>query len=132
MNCLLDTHSFLWSAFSPKKLSRKARAAIIDPENDVFVSAVSFWEISLKYALGKIELKSIEPEEFPDVADRMGYGVLPMDSAEAASFHRLPLVAHKDPFDRMLVWQAVNQHKTLISKDTEIAEYIQYGLDVLW
>lgn len=132
MNYLLDTHSFLWSAFSSGKLSRKARAAIVDPENDVFVSAVSFWEISLKYALGKIELKGVTPAELPEVADRMGYGMLPMYSNEAASFHRLPLAGHKDPFDRMLVWQAINQHKTLISKDMGISEYMQCGLNVLW
>jgi PIN domain nuclease of toxin-antitoxin system len=71
MNLLLDTHSFLWSAFSPGKLSRKARAAIVDPESDVYVSAVSFWEISLKSALGKIELKDIAPEDLPGAAEQM-------------------------------------------------------------
>jgi len=132
MNCLLDTHSFLWSAFSSRKLSKKAKTAIVDPENDIFVSAVSFWEISLKFTLGKIELNGITPEKLPDIASRMGYEMLAMSSADAASFHRLPLLSHKDPFDRMLVWQAINQHKTLISRDKGITEYVQYGLDVLW
>ena len=53
MRFLLDTHSFLWTLFSPDKLSKRARTSILDPENEVFVTVVSFWEISLKYALGK-------------------------------------------------------------------------------
>ena len=132
MNYLLDTHSFLWSAFSSRKLSRKASEAIVDPGNDICISTISFWEVSLKYALKKIELDVITPEELPDIAEQMGYSVLPLNSTEAASFHRLPLGVHKDPFDRMLIRQAVTQHRTLISKDTDIGDYVQYGLNVLW
>ena len=68
MKVLLDTHSFLWSAFSPEKLSQKARDAIERGENDVFVSVITFWEISLKFALGKINLSGITPEQLPDTA----------------------------------------------------------------
>lgn len=132
MNYLLDTHSFLWSAFSSRKLSRKAREAIVDPGNDICVSTISFWEVSLKYALKRIDLEPVTPESLPDIAEQMGYSVLPLSAIEASSFHRLPFGTHKDPFDRMLIWQAVTQHRTLISKDAEIGDYVQYGLSVLW
>ena len=132
MNCLLDTHAFLWAAFAPRKLSRKAREAILDPENEMFVSVVSFWEISLKYAMGKIELSGVAPEDLPDAARRMGIEVLGLDSEDAASFHKLPRAAHKDPFDRMLVYQAIRSHKRLISCDAALAVYAPQGLELFW
>ena len=72
MRYLLDTHSFLWALFSPEKLSTWARKEIQDRENDVILSVVTFWEISLKYALGKLELPNTEPEELPEAAEEMG------------------------------------------------------------
>jgi PIN domain nuclease of toxin-antitoxin system len=127
MNYLLDTHTFLWAAFSPRKLSRRAREAIVDPDNEILVSVVTFWEISLKFGLGKIELEGIAPEDLPDVARRMGCEVL-----ELASFHKLPRAGHKDPFDRMLVYQAIRRHKRLISRDAALAVYAPQGLELLW
>lgn len=132
MNCLLDTHAFLWAAFSPRRLSRKAHAVIIDPDNAIFVSVVSFWEISLKFGLGKIKLTGIAPEDLPDVARRMRCELLELDSEDAASFHKLSRAAHKDPFDRMLVYQAIRRQKRLISCDTALAVYAPQGLELLW
>jgi PIN domain nuclease of toxin-antitoxin system len=132
MRCLLDTHSFLWAIFSPEKLSHSAREKIIDPENDVAVSLVTFWEISLKYALGKLELVDTEPENLPDVAEEMGIDILQVSPREAASFHKLPKLAHKDPFDRLIIWQAIQQKMTLISRDKEFKDYRQFGLKIHW
>jgi PIN domain nuclease of toxin-antitoxin system len=132
MNCLLDTHAFLWAAFIPRKLSVRAHKALIDPENEVFVSVVSFWEISLKFSLGKIEMAGVAPEDLPDVARRMGCELLELDSEDAASFHKLSRAAHKDPFDRMLVYQAIRRHKRLISCDAALAVYAPQGLELLW
>ena len=132
MNVLLDTHSFLWSAFEPGRLSPTARKTITDPENAVYVSAISFWEISLKMALGKLMLDKITPEQLPDTAAQMGHELLPLAPDEAASFHRLPCRGHKDPFDRMLVWQAIRRQMTLISADSALADYTAEGLRLLW
>lgn len=132
MNCLLDTHAFLWAALDPKKLSRRAHAALVDSENTIVVSAVSFWEISLKCSLGKLELKGVSPEELPDIAVRMGFDVIPMDAEDAGSFHRLPRLGHKDPFDRMLVHQAIRLRHVLISADPDLAQYAPQGLRLLW
>jgi PIN domain nuclease of toxin-antitoxin system len=132
MNCLLDTHTFLWAAMSPEKLSHEARAIILDVTNDIRVSVVTFWEVSLKFALGKIELRGVTPAELPEAATQMGFVLLTLAPQDAATFHQLPRLQHKDPFDRMLVWQAIRQHLTLLSKDSELGQYQAHGLRVLW
>ena len=132
MNCLLDTHTFLWAAMSPEQLSRHACATILDAANDIHVSAVTFWEVSLKFALGKIELQGTTPEELPDAARQMGFTLLTLAPQDAATFYQLPRFQHKDPFDRMLVWQSICQHLTLLSKDSDLRQYQPHGLHVLW
>ena len=76
MNLLLDTHGFLWALFTPEKLTRKAIREIKSSENDVAVSVVTFWEISLKYGLGKLEMTGVTPEELPDFAGQMNLNIL--------------------------------------------------------
>ena len=132
MTTLLDTHTFLWTAFSPRKLSKRSRDAILDPGNDILVSTVSFWELSLKYGLGKLELTGTAPEQLPEVAASMGFGVLPLNADDASSFHRLPREAHRDPFDRMIVWQAIARRIPLITKDSALSAYASQGLVTLW
>jgi PIN domain nuclease of toxin-antitoxin system len=132
VTCLLDTHTFLWAVFTPEKLSRKARGTIADGSVGVWLSPVSLWEISLKFALGKLELKGCVPEDLVAVAAEMGLAVLPSDALEMASFHRLPRLPHKDPFDRMLVWQAIRRDLTLISKEGALPDYRALGLKTLW
>lgn len=132
MNYLLDTHTFLFSAFSHQKLSKKAEKIITDTENDIYVSTITFWEISLKYSLGKLDIKDIQPEQLLAVANKMGFILLELSPKEAASFYKLPKSAHKDPFDRMLIWQAIQQEMVLISKDAGFKDYLEYGLQLVW
>ena len=132
MRYLLDTHTFLWAAFSPDKLSKAAVDAIMDPVNDISISSISFWEISLKSALGKMELLGVTPEQLPVAAEEMGFDLMSMNADEAATFYRLPRAGHNDPFDRMLVWQAICRRMILISKDDALNTYIKDGLALLW
>jgi PIN domain nuclease of toxin-antitoxin system len=133
MKLLLDTHALLWSIIEPDKLSPDARTAISDPGSQVSVSAVSFWEISIKTALGKLRLEGVTPEQLVDAAQQQGFDLLPLDPRLAASFSRLPIdPQHRDPFDRMLVWQAISLGYTLVSRDRKIAANSQAGLRVLW
>ena len=132
MRYILDTHSFLWALFSPDKLSAWARREIRDRENEIALSVVTFWEISLKYALGKLELADTDPEELPEAAEGMGLDILLLRPDEAASFHKLPRIAHKDPFDRLIIWQAIQHKMTLISKDREFKAYGEFGLKIRW
>ena len=132
MNFLLDTHSFLWALFVPEKLSRSAVEAITSSDNDITVSVVTFWEISLKYALGKLELSGVEPDELPGFAKQTGLNILAISPHVAASFHKLPRLLHKDPFDRFIIWQAIQRKITLISKDREFNKYKKFGLKTHW
>ena len=132
MNCLLDTHAFLWAAFEPGRLSASARRVLLDPASTAHVSAVSFWELSHKFKLGKLELHGVTPEDLPAAAEQMGFARIPLDPAEAASHARLDRTAHKDPFDRMLIWQALQRQMVLISADAHLEAYRKLGLQVLW
>jgi PIN domain nuclease of toxin-antitoxin system len=129
---LLDTHTFLWSVFTPEKLGKAARVVLSDSANTVYVSSVTFWEIALKASVGKLILTDCTPEDLPGVADRLGYLRMALESEEAAAFHRLPKHAHKDPFDRMLIWQAIQRRLILLSKDGVFPEYESLGLRVIW
>jgi PIN domain nuclease of toxin-antitoxin system len=132
MNCLLDTHAFLWAVFAPNKLSARARKEIRSTENRICLSTVSFWEISLKYAMGKIELENCRPDDMPAIAEQMQIETIQPTAQETASFHRLPKFKHKDPFDRMIIWQAIQQPLVLISKDGDFPEYKKFGLKMIW
>ena len=131
MNYLLDTSTLLWSLFAPEKLSRYSVSVITDPESTISISTISLWEISLKYSLGKLDLPNVEPQELLNVSKQSGFQILSLKADIVASFHQLPR-AHKDPFDRMLVWQAIQSNYTLISKDKEMRKYEKYGLSVSW
>ncbi len=129
---LLDTHAFLWCLSEPEKLGKAASFVLSDMDSIVYVSSVTFWEIALKASLGRLSLVNCTPEDLPKIADRMGFIKLPLEAEEAAAFHRLPRQAHKDPFDRMLIWQAINRKMPLISKDSAFDVYRTLGLETVW
>ena len=115
---LLDTHAFLWCLADTAKLSAEARAAIADGRNEVFVSAVSGWEISVKRAKGKL----IAPDNLAALVEDRGFAHLPLTFHHAEQAGMLP-VYHKDPFDRFLIAQAQAEGLTLVTKDGHIARY---------
>jgi PIN domain nuclease of toxin-antitoxin system len=129
---LLDSHTFLWSVFDSKRLSKTVQDIVLDTAGDIFVSTITFWELSLKYEIGKLELDRVKPDAFPGAAKEAGFIVLPLDSMVAASFHQLPTLAHRDPLDRLLVWQAIRGGLTLVSCDSTLNDYKDYGLQLLW
>lgn len=132
MSYLLDTHTFLWATSAPAKLPSKVRKTIEDSSNDIYVSKLSFWEISLKFGLGKLDLKGSVPEQLPAAAVDMGFEILELDVGHVSSCHRLPRENHRDPFDRMLVWQAIQQKLVLVSKDKSLKGYEPHGLSLVW
>lgn len=132
MSYLVDTHIFLWSVISPKKISQKINKILNDPEPAKYISILSFWEISLKFSLGKINLVGILPEELPDIAKKANFDIVDLDVKTASSYHKLPKFKHKDPFDRMLAWQAISSDFQLLTKDRDFAGYQDYGLKVVW
>lgn len=132
MIALLDTHSFLWAAIEPEKLSAKARKTIADPANEIYLSTVSFWEISLKFALGKLELSGCAPGDLVPIAREMGLVIVAPTAEASAGFHRLPRKSHKDPFDRMLIWQCLEHDWAFVTKDRAMNDYRALGLKTIW
>lgn len=122
MKLLLDTCTFLWSIAGGGAISDAARTALVDPGNAVYLSSVSAWEIAVKHSLGRLPLP--EPPERYVPAERRARGIEPLPLDEEASLHlsRLP-VLHRDPFDRMLICQALIGGLSLVTPDPEIARY---------
>ncbi len=122
MNLLLDTCTFLWIATDDPALSPVARELFTDPNNDVFLSAVSAWEITVKHHLGRLPLPD-PPQRFVP-AMRTGHGIaaLPLGEEACLLAGTLPPV-HRDPFDRMLVCQALVLGLTILTPDPTIARY---------
>lgn len=128
MNFLIDTHVFLWSIFEPEKMPKKIKASILDRESGVHISIITFWEISLKFTLSKIDLKGVLPDALPTIAKNDGFEILDLTIEDVSSFYKLPKVKNKDPFDRMLAWQAINHDYILLTQDKGFADYKDYGL----
>ena len=119
MQLLLDTHILLWWLSDDHRLSKYAREIIASPDNDVLVSAASVWEISIKAALGRIE---IELGDLENAIVKNGFRPLPIDLRHAVTAGRLPAV-HRDPFDRMLVAQASVEELRVVSHDRVFERY---------
>lgn len=118
MNYLLDTHTLIWALENNPTLSQKARNAIINGENMIFVSPVSAWEISIKKATGELDVPDNLYEEIK--LHRFTELKINFDHAQLAG--SLPDI-HKDPFDRMLIAQAMIEKLTLITRDKQISKY---------
>ena len=128
MKLLLDTHVFLWAIDQPGRLSKKVKKALLDERNQLFVSVASIWEIRLKMQAGKLKLP-IEPEYLESNLRKLGIlAYLPVELFHVYQTDRLAMV-HKDPFDRLLLAQAMVEGMVLVSKDPLLRAY---GLDVLW
>jgi PIN domain nuclease of toxin-antitoxin system len=125
---VLDTCTFLWVVAGDAALSPAARDLIVDPDNDTFLSAASAWEIAIKHALGRLPLPASPQAFVPAERTRHRIDPLPIDEAAALHVHRLPPL-HRDPFDRLLVSQAVLGGLTIVTPDPAIA---QYGASVAW
>jgi PIN domain nuclease of toxin-antitoxin system len=114
-------------------LSSTAREIITASGNTVFVSVVSFWEIALKTSIKKFTFESITNSKLPEYAEKMGFHIANMTATETSTFADLPLMDnHKDPFDRMIIWQAITNNMGLISKDRLFEQYKEHGLQLLW
>jgi PIN domain nuclease of toxin-antitoxin system len=118
----LDTVAFLWAVSDAPELSDEARDLFVDPDNEVYLSSVSTWEIAVKHSLGKLPLPEPPAKFIPTQRKQHGIDSLSLDEESTLYLTRLP-VLHKDPFDRMLVCQAVVQHLVILTPDNLINQY---------
>lgn len=128
MKLLVDACTFLWILEGSAKLSTPARQAFLDRNNERFLSSVSAWEIAIKYAAGRLALPEHPGTYVPSRREAHGIAPLPLDEESALHAARLPRL-HGDPFDRMLVAQALIHGLTVLTPDQLIA---QYPVRVLW
>ena len=128
MRLILDTAAFLWVITGAPELSGRARELLLDPENEAYLSSVSAWEIVVKHALGRLPLPE-PPERFvPAQRELHGIDSLALDEESTLYLVRLPPL-HKDPFDRMLICQAIVQGLAILTPDALVN---QYPVRTLW
>jgi PIN domain nuclease of toxin-antitoxin system len=122
MRLLLDTHSFLWFLLDDPKLSETAKGSIADPDNDIEISPASYWEIAIKISLNKYSL----PEPYEQFMERElatnQFRILPIEPKHTATLTTLPF-HHRDPFDRLIIAQAMVEQIPVISGDEAFAAY---------
>jgi len=128
MNLLLDTQAFVWLDIDKKRLSRNASQACSDPDNTLWLSVVSAWEMQIKIALGKLTLERPLGQTIADQQARNGIQILSVDLQHVLELQSLPL-HHKDPFDRLLIAQAKHEGWKTVSSDPE---FKTYGISVVW
>jgi PIN domain nuclease of toxin-antitoxin system len=122
MKALLDTCTFLWMAIDAPDLSASAREIVLDSTNELYLSAASAWEVALKYARGKLVLPEPPSRYIPSRRVVLGLTALVIEEEAVLALERLP-VLHRDPFDRLLVCQALIHGLALLTPDPQIQQY---------
>ena len=122
MRILLDTCAFLWIISGDRKLSDRAAELFMDADNDVHLSAVSTWEISIKHALRRLSLPDAPERFIPEQRRMHGIESLSLDEESTMCLKRLPKI-HDDPFDRMLICQAIVNGMAILTPDEFISRY---------
>jgi PIN domain nuclease of toxin-antitoxin system len=122
MKLLVDTCTFLWIVGGGRALPPRVHDCYLSPENEVYLSAVSAWEIALKYAAGRLPLPEVPERLVPAERERRGMMALPLDEEAALHVLRLPPL-HHDPFDRMLVSQAIVHGLVILTPDRLVSQY---------
>lgn len=122
MNILLDTCTFLWIVSGSAELSDTARSLFVDPDNEVYLSVASAWEIIVKHKLGKLPLPEPPHEFIKKWRTRHNIAPLPLDEPAVLQLSRLPDY-HRDPFDRILVCQAIAGGLVILTPDSRITKY---------
>jgi PIN domain nuclease of toxin-antitoxin system len=128
LRLLVDTHCWLWYLLTPERLSKPAQEALRDPDNEIFFSVVSSWEIVVKFGLGKLDLPLPPSSYIPDRLAKLGHQTLSIHQGHVLQLEALPL-HHRDPFDRLLVAQAQVEGLQLVTADEVLTAY---DVPVFW
>ena len=130
MKILIDTHYLIWSFLDTKRIKKKIYEILLNEENEIYYSQASLWEISIKYNLGKIVLNNVHPEDIYTEIDESFLRCKNLSNEDLISFYKLP-VEHRDPFDRLMIWQCIRSDLVFASVDSKINKYEKYGLRIL-
>ena len=133
MKYLIDTHVFIWALMDTKKISKKVTSILENVENEVYISPISFWEMAIKYQSKKLELQGINILHLPHIAEQYDFEVLSPEPYDYVSVGTVPQKEnHHDPFDRMLIQQAIRNNLVLLSADSKFQQYEENGLQLMW
>jgi len=125
---IIDTHAFLWLVEGDTKLSDKAQVTIRDPRNLIYISSASLFEIAIKVSIGRLDIGRTFAKLVEDHVDGNQIRILPVLAHHLDAYRVLPLY-HRDPFDRIIIAQAISEGWEVISKDTELSKY---DLQLIW
>jgi PIN domain nuclease of toxin-antitoxin system len=125
---LLDTHAFLWWIEGTPELGRRAKAAVADPDNEVLVSLASCWELAIEHSLGKLRVRGSLDRFIPEQLTVNGFALLGVELRHALRVANLPF-HHRDPFDRLLATQALEEQLAIVSADRV---FRKYGVTTIW
>lgn len=133
MKYLLDTHVFLWMLLHTDKLSKKVYNVLEDSGKEIYLSAISLWEIAIKHQLRKLDLGGVDIRILPNVAAQSDVKIITPEPYDFITYSELPLKKeHRDPFDRLLIHTAIRNNLILISKDKKFEQYKKDGLQMMW
>lgn len=133
MKYLLDTHVFLWMLLHTDKLSKKVYNVLEDSGKEIYLSAISLWEIAIKHQLRKLDLGGVDIRLLPNVAAQSDVRIITPEPYDFITYSELPLKKeHRDPFDRLLIHTAIRNNLILISKDKKFEQYKKDGLQMMW
>jgi PIN domain nuclease of toxin-antitoxin system len=130
MNILLDTHYLVWAFTDTGRIPAALYKKLLDDQNEVYYSQASLWELSIKYRIGKLVIAGMSPEELYNEIESSFLKCKQLSNDELVSFHRLP-IEHRDPFDRLLIWQCIQSGLYFLSIDGEVDRYLNHGLKIL-
>lgn len=133
MRYLVDTHVLLWAIMESYRLPKKILEILEDETNSIFVSPISYWEIAIKLQNKKLNLGKLNILHIPHIAEQLDFSILNPEPYDFLSIAQIPQKEnHHDPFDRMLIQQAIRNDLILISKDEKFPQYEENGLQLLW
>ena len=130
MKFLVDTHILIWALNDPAKICNDITHILTNEDDAIYFSQISLWEIAIKFRLGKLDLRGHTPEEFFYAAEKSFMRCQALASEDLISSYRLPL-KHRDPLDRMIVWQCIRGGFILLSADSSIEAYEENGLQLI-
>ena len=133
MKYLIDTHVFIWFIMEPEKIAKTAMDILCNEESQLYMSPISFWEMAIKYQNKKLNLGKINILHLPHIAEQYDFSILNPEPYDYLTIGQIPQKEnHHDPFDRMLIQQAIRNNLVLISKDEKFQQYEENGLQLLW
>jgi len=131
MKYLVDTHILLWAFIEPEQLSKNSAKILLDEDNDIYFSPINLWEISVKYALKKLDLKGITPDDFFEELNESYFLCKKIENIDLITNYKLPIY-HKDPFDRFLIWESIQNDFVFISVNEKMELYRKEGLKIVY